>query len=264
METVCKIFRTSNYKKFKTLLGNRDVPKSKTARLVKSIRANGYIFNPISVNENFEIIDGQGRFSALKELGFPIDYYVVPNANIKECIVLNLNTQNWTHYDYIKSFAEQGNINYQRLLCLLKIYNSERLVVFINSLYSDCPADYSSIVNGDVIISETAYDKINNCLEFIKNLDPVLKNVKGRKIAFEKSIAYAFYLNSTNKHRLYKQLIKYSHVISPIVSLEQSLREITAIYNKRMRKDFLYFDAEYDNYSRIKKAKYQAENRKRR
>lgn len=257
METCKKIYQTSNYKKFKTLLGNREVPKSKTIKLVKSIKTNGYIFNPISVNEKFEIIDGQGRFSALKELGLPIDYYIIPDASIKECIVLNLNTQNWNQLDFIKSFAEQGNINYQRFLCLLKVNPEVRIISFCNSLFGGSADNYQAIINGKTIIPEKSYDKIMSCLQFLNTLEPYCKNIEGRAHEIRKAIVFAYSLKETDTNRLYDQIVKNYSSIKPIATTVHAMREITAVYNKRARSNFIYFDAEYDTYCRNLRAKEQ-------
>ena len=64
------IFEEPDYSQFKYLGGNRDITHSK--KLLESITQNGYFNVPILVNENMEIIDGQGRFEALKMLGLPI------------------------------------------------------------------------------------------------------------------------------------------------------------------------------------------------
>lgn len=39
------------------------------------------MYSPIIVSEDFRIIDGQHRFEACKELGFPIYFLVMPSKN---------------------------------------------------------------------------------------------------------------------------------------------------------------------------------------
>ncbi|MBQ2600753.1 ParB N-terminal domain-containing protein [bacterium] len=73
-EIVSAVYRTTDYDKFKTLDGNRTVEKSRVNKILKSINDNGYIHCPIIVNERMEIIDGQGRLEAVKQLGIPVEY----------------------------------------------------------------------------------------------------------------------------------------------------------------------------------------------
>lgn len=108
------IYRTKDYSKFKILHGNRDYKKH-GEKLLESIREYG-IISPIVVNENYEIIDGQGRFYAAKKLGLEIPYIFKTGIGINECISMNQMQTNWNLNDYIKSYAEQGNEHYKKLL----------------------------------------------------------------------------------------------------------------------------------------------------
>ena len=62
--------------------------------------------------EKFEIIDGQHRFTAIKELGLPLFYTVRKGWAIKQVQVANSNTKGWTINDIVESQSELGNPNY--------------------------------------------------------------------------------------------------------------------------------------------------------
>jgi hypothetical protein len=89
---VAQVMKTTNYGMFKWLPLNRTVTKQTTSPIADSIMYvstefkelgnNGYIPVPIIVNENYEIIDGQNRFTVLQSLGQPIYYLVIPGLNI--------------------------------------------------------------------------------------------------------------------------------------------------------------------------------------
>lgn len=89
MKQTNEIQRTNNYYMFKRLEGNRFVDPKKVNKLKKSIDEVGYISNPIIVNEKMEVIDGQHRLEALKELGKPVEYIVQKNLDIKEVLFMN-------------------------------------------------------------------------------------------------------------------------------------------------------------------------------
>lgn len=71
--------------------------------------------NPIIVNEDMEVIDGQHRLEAAKASGLPIYYIVAHGATIKEVQKLNANQRMWSLYDYTNSYAALGNKEYKVL-----------------------------------------------------------------------------------------------------------------------------------------------------
>jgi len=105
-----QVFSTKNYDLFKILNGNRDVNLLHVERLKQSF-AKHYLFNPILVNNNFEIIDGQHRFSAAKSLGLPI-YFIITTYGLKETQIFNTNSKNWKKEDYLDCYCKSGNSNY--------------------------------------------------------------------------------------------------------------------------------------------------------
>ena len=66
-QIVGQVVRTSNYGMFRKLDGNRGL-NGRHIKIKKSIEANGYIMSPIIINENYQIIDGQGRIE-VKRIG---------------------------------------------------------------------------------------------------------------------------------------------------------------------------------------------------
>lgn len=117
-----EIWETHDYQAFKIMKGNRDVTAKRAKKIRDSITKNGWIMNPINVNENFEVIDGQGRLEALRTLGLPVQYFVNVGAGDAECIALNASNTGWTMNDYIKLYAENGNDDYARFKALMDEY----------------------------------------------------------------------------------------------------------------------------------------------
>jgi hypothetical protein len=102
-----QVHSTSDYSKFKILSGNRKVNELHLKRLIKSFEKN-YLFSPITINENWEIIDGQHRFFAAKNLGLPIFYIMVFGYSLPEVQILNSNTSNWNKNDYLEAYCDLG------------------------------------------------------------------------------------------------------------------------------------------------------------
>lgn len=111
-----KIYKTTDYNKFKKLIGNREVLAPRVNAIKSSIERIGYCTNPILVNENFEVIDGQGRLEALKELGMPVLYIIEEGLTIEDCMGMNIGMKNWTLNDHIESYKSQGYQSYVNLV----------------------------------------------------------------------------------------------------------------------------------------------------
>lgn len=98
---------TTDYHRFKFIDGNRSVNQAHYNRLKESMIQNP-LFCLIIVNENFEIIDGQHRFMALKELGMPINYIVLYGYNVNEVRIYNVNRDNWKKKNFLDSHINEG------------------------------------------------------------------------------------------------------------------------------------------------------------
>lgn len=113
---VNEIFETNDYSKFKMILGNRRIKQSKVDNLVKKMRRKGWLKTvEITVNELFEIIDGQHRFIAVQLLGISFRYKIVKNTGIEEVRETNEGSNNWSLSDYIPSYSSKGIKSYVQL-----------------------------------------------------------------------------------------------------------------------------------------------------
>ena len=122
MKVVSSVYETKDYSIFKELEDNRDITKARVEKLVASF-SEKEILNPIVVNEKMEIVDGQGRYEALKRLGRSIKFLVSPGATIEDCRRMNAYNQKWTNMEFVKSFASSGDVNYINLMECRKITN---------------------------------------------------------------------------------------------------------------------------------------------
>lgn len=104
-ESVFNVYKTTDYEKFKILTGNRKTNDLHLQRLVNSFLKK-YLISPIIVNEKWQIIDGQHRYLAAKEMGLPLYYIVLKNYGLEEVQILNTNSSNWKKEDYLKAYCD--------------------------------------------------------------------------------------------------------------------------------------------------------------
>ncbi len=118
------IEKSNIYGLFKLLGGNRQIDYNHVKRLKRSMQSHPHMFasNPIEVNENMYIIDGQHRRQAAQELGVPVYYIVVPGATLEETRVENVTQRRWTLIDFANSYAESGRPDYKVFLKYVKQY----------------------------------------------------------------------------------------------------------------------------------------------
>lgn len=116
------ILSTKDYDKFTFKDGNRKINNRNYFKLLESMREKQLII-PILVNERFEIIDGQHRFQAAKELKLPIYYFVVDGYGSEEMKRANLVSSNWTKNDFLNMFLADGEENYEVVKEIMDTYD---------------------------------------------------------------------------------------------------------------------------------------------
>ena len=234
METEAyKVYTTKDYSIFRRLVGNRDIPESRISKIVESIQTIGWVRNPIIVNEKMEVIDGQGRLTALQRLGMPVEYVIAEGAGNKECIYMNMNMVNWKLPDFIKSYAEQGNTNYQRLLALMEKYVGGNLDIISTAVYRLSKSKHRDIKQGTLQLTEEQYEAAIPRLEYIK---PILerldiKKLPGSMVTLMQTLIYYFDYEEVDKERLAYSVEKYIYNSTPWVVNTDCEREVENAYN---------------------------------
>lgn len=120
-----KIEQSETYGLFKSLGGNRLVSKGHVDALKRSFTDYPELVaaQPVLVNEDFEIVDGQHRFDAAKELRLPINYIKVRGLGVDEARKLNVTQRKWEPMDYATSYAIGGHEDYETYLKLREEYS---------------------------------------------------------------------------------------------------------------------------------------------
>lgn len=232
-EEAYKVYTTKDYSIFKRLVGNRDIPESRISKIVESIQTIGWVHNPIIVNEKMEVIDGQGRLTALQRLKMPVEYIIAEGAGNKECIYMNMNMVNWKLPDFIKSYAEQGNENYQRLLSLMERYANGNLDIISTAVYRLSKSKHKEIKKGTLQLTEEQYKAAIPRLEYIR---PILEEIDDKKlpgsiIMLMQTLIYYYDYPKVDRDRLKYSVEKYIYNAAPWVLNTDCEREVENCYN---------------------------------
>ena len=232
-EKTYSVYVTKDYSIFKRLVGNRDIPESRISKIVESIQTIGWVHNPIIVNEKMEVIDGQGRLTALQRLKMPVEYIIAEGAGNKECIYMNMNMVNWKLPDFIKSYAEQGNENYQRLLSLMERYANGNLDIISTAVYRVSKSKHRDIKQGTLQLTEEQYRAAVPRLEYIK---PILEEIDDKKlpgsvVMLMQTLVYYYDYPEVDKERLRYSVEKYIYNATPWVLNTDCEKEVENCYN---------------------------------
>ena len=232
-ETAYNVYITKDYSIFKRLVGNRDIPESRISKIVESIQTIGWVHNPIIVNEKMEVIDGQGRLTALQRLKMPVEYIIAEGAGNKECIYMNMNMVNWKLPDFIKSYAEQGNENYQRLLSLMQRYANGNLDIISTAVYRISKSKHREIKQGILQLTEEQYRAAVPRLEYIKPLLDTIdsKKLPGSMVTLMQTLIYYYDYPEVDKNRLIYSVEKYIYNATPWVVNVDCEKEVENVYN---------------------------------
>ena len=117
-----KIKRTKDYSIFKKVTFNRDITEAHVKRMKKLLEKENLLNgHPILVNKDMELIDGQHRFLAAKELGLEVFYIQDDDLSYDHIINSNYGQKKMELIDFFKFYAEKDkNPNYIEFLKLKK------------------------------------------------------------------------------------------------------------------------------------------------
>lgn len=235
-----KILSTQNYDSFKTITGNRTLNKGHVKKLKIAIDANPQIteYNPILVNENMEIIDGQHRKQAIAELGLPVHYIQVPGLTLEDVQALNSNKKSWTPMDYAKAYSINGNENYSFYL----VHKAEF------GFNHDITVQYAGFPNQNTNASFiSGHFKVGKDQDVVFKYSTWLREIKQfLPHAYFRSTALAlldmFKQPEYNHEHMLKRMELHGWQVARHTRKEESIRAIAEYYNKHLKSGKGYID----------------------
>ena len=110
-KAVSAIYETRDYNSFKFLSFNRDAKPRKD--LLDALEKDGKFIEPIIVNKDMEVLDGQHRLLSAKLKRAPITFYIVTDQEAEKVIrSVNTERKNWSVREYIEFYAALGDRNF--------------------------------------------------------------------------------------------------------------------------------------------------------
>lgn len=155
---------TTDYDQFNLIKGNRTISRKKVERLKNDFSSglNLFPYCPIIVSpasEGKNIVDGQHRFTASKELKEPIYYVVATGIKLRDIARMNSNTDKWSLNDFMECYIKLGQGDY-------KIFKQFKSAYNLN--YSTAIA---LLLTGNVKAGGTEMDKFKDGLFKVNHLE---------------------------------------------------------------------------------------------
>lgn len=185
-EDIPVVHKTTDYAMFKNFTANRPVTDNRELKHVISIR-NKLKYNPITVDKNLTVINGQHRLRIAKELQVPIYYMIDPEGTIEDVQKVNIGTRNWDTHNHVDYFAHQGVQEYEFLQKLKQISGLTLTLAISTFVKNQKQSKLSGYRSGKIEFKFS--DK--ECLDLAKKLGRIIEFVKQTKGS--RSIRVYFY-----------------------------------------------------------------------
>ena len=230
-----KVISTFDYKRFRWINGNREVDHAD--KIEKSIKECGLLLQPVLVNEKMEIIEGQNRFEACRNLGLPIYYVVQEGLGMTAVQNLNAVSKNWNTYNYIHSYAAgDGNVDYVYIEQLIKAYNWATLKHISYAITGKVGHSFKEMKEGTFACTTAQYNKAVMVLDYTSQFVEWISGASGRKEYCLIAIMFCYRCPVVDNDYLLKKFQKYGRSLESIGSITEAVKQIEEkVYNWQMR-----------------------------
>lgn len=220
---------------------NRSLNKSHLNRLIASIKSNNLLsINPIIVDKDFKVLDGQHRLAAAKQLKLDVSYIVYSKGSVDDVILLNTAQKNWSMMDFAYSFFQQGKAQYKYIIDLQTKYGISVTAILnaltpfsenVDRLSRDSPA--KAFKHGLLQITEEQYKQAKSVLDDVQKLSEVTNNSRCKWLI--QAVARAKFNKEFNTEVLLEKAIKHKVIIEKQGSIRGYLRNFEDILNTKKR-----------------------------
>lgn len=237
---VTVVYETTDYDKFSFIEGNRGLDHIK--RVQESIKNVGFLWQPILVNERFQIIEGQHRFVACKNLNIPVLYIVQPKIGMVEVQALNTCAKQWTTRNHIHARAtgELEDVSYRYIEILADQFKGIPIDVILGAILETGVAEKNGrrIQNGTFKCDARGYEK---ALCILKDVEECLPYIPKNGTTGKRALCFVFNLcykgiGDISAQHLKTRIRTYGkNLVSG--KMKEAVEQIENIYNYRTAAD---------------------------
>jgi len=224
-----QVQETKDYKLFKDISSNRDVDRLHVKKLVRSIREKNMLsLNPIIVNDKMEVLDGQHRLEAAKQLKVAIFYVVSDQVNHDDISKLNSNKKNWKVMDYINYYTVKGVKEFKDLSKLINEYPDLPPTFLIGVLSGDGSKQRNNILNGQLVTEGLTYAR--EIIGYISDFTQYFEHSNNSR--FLEAMLFIYNTGLYDHKVMISKLQRNPGALIPCANKKQYVRLLQDIYNK--------------------------------
>lgn len=233
-EMAYSVLVSNDYEMFKTLASNRKVNNLHLRRLKASMQIKQLVI-PIIVNEQYQIIDGQHRLQACKELELPVYFIITPGADMNDVHLANSVAKVWAVEDYLSSYCDMGlddYVIYRKFRNKYRFGHKENMLLLQGGMYmrTGLQTVHQDFYQGLFRVTDLEY--AYELADKIYQLEPLYSGFMRR--------CFVCAMNAANKNKSFdfehfvKALGYQSRKLVDCVSTRQYLLLIEEIYNYKL------------------------------
>ena len=237
---ITSVYETQEYDRFKIIDGNRELDH--VEKVKKSIEKVGYLYCPILCNENWEIVEGQHRFTACKELGLPIMYVMQEGLNITQVQALNTCAKQWNTKNHIHAYSTGAleTPDYKYIEILVKKYSNLNALIIIaaTSEYGLRASKAMKVVDGELKCTAEDYQRGDKVLAYLQRVKGVLYK---KPVSLQRAFVYVFSLairrNALDPEYMVEKMLKHGAEMKFSSKISENIYELERLYNLRTREE---------------------------
>lgn len=243
MQIYTNVMMTNNYDLFKFMEGNRKLSSTNLNQIISSMKEKQLVI-PITVNEKFEIIDGQHRYEACKYLKLPVYFIIEKGYDIEDVIRANVNGgRKWFDADYLNKYCLLKD---ERYLQIKKICDDFNITIHdFNKILSIIQNKKATIVKREFREGRISLNGMQLLINFLMALED-FKDFKYYKrgnfiVAFSRLF---FKEDYSHEYMIKKYKIYYPNLTKQTSSDEYLSVLCNKIYSYGVTKNPIYYSAE--------------------
>jgi hypothetical protein len=226
------VWVTTEYDKFNFSELNRDPSHYKN--ILESIKENDLTrFQPILVDDNLTIVDGQNRFLACRELGLPINFIISKEVHINDAGDINQGSKPWNSKNFVEHYSKRGRSEYIRILDICHKYDQSISVVMQFGQLKNGLKTHAQAVKKGVFKFREDID-VDEFFEHMKTFNKYYHFAK--KDRFVKAVFKLYTHENYDKKRMEKRLRTSSGIVNEQPNMELMVNELLKLYNYKSKK----------------------------
>jgi len=223
-----KFITSKNYDRFSYFKSNRKIDQNHVKRLMYSIEIKG-LLEELTVNEHWQIIDGQHRFEALKRLDREVPAKIKHGATEDDIITYNVVRRGWAIKNYVNHYSAKGLPDYVGLQEVLENNDSKLGANTLVDIYCDSGYKSDTLREGKYSFNLEKGDMLKDMVVGLESYMPMYSQTS----KFVKALTRIVRSNKNfDIKRLKNQLRKIKLNVYPNVS--DTAKSIVEVYNRKL------------------------------